>query len=161
MTKGPRPKDIDERFWALVSRGPDEDCWIWQGTLMGKGYGKFYTAEKRHTGAHRISYLLHHGEIPDGMLVRHTCDNPPCVNPGHLLLGTVRDNSADARDRGRLSGGSLKGTAHPRCLLTEDSVQDIRSGRFTTKEFAELYGVSVSTVQGIRRGRSWTHLERV
>ena len=99
-----------ERFFQKVDKSGTEmfpHCWIWTGALTSKKYGSFkYYQDKSAIGAHVSSYLLHKGEIPKGMLVRHRCDNPPCVNPEHLILGTNSDNMRDMFERGRNSVSS-------------------------------------------------------
>ncbi len=95
---------IEERFWNKTDkRGPDE-CWPWKGSTNEWGYGQFYQDQER-IKAHRWSYKNFVGPIPEGKLVRHTCDNPRCVNHAHLIVGTSQDNSNDAVERGRMSKG--------------------------------------------------------
>ena len=93
---------FESRFWSQVR--VVGECWEWQGTLSTKpngtrGYGKIQWRGVR--GAHRLAYTLTHGPIPDGLLVMHRCDNPPCVRPDHLMLGTVNENNADRDAKGR------------------------------------------------------------
>jgi len=92
-----------DRFWSKVSISKDDShCWTWTGGTC-KGYGTFRgpRPEYRLMRANRMAYILEHGEIPKGMIVRHTCDNPACVNPKHLILGTHKDNTRDMFERGR------------------------------------------------------------
>lgn len=106
---GPTPRPVATRFWSKVdaSAGPDA-CWPWLGGRKAKGYGTFFIRRDppgRHgkliqTTAHRMAYQLTNGAIDDGLVVRHTCDNPPCCNPAHLIPGTIADNSRDAMERG-------------------------------------------------------------
>jgi len=92
---------IMERFMSKVQK--TDDCWIWIGSHNNHGYGKMmYPRKGEFIYAHRLSYILHKGEIPDGLLVLHKCDNPLCVNPSHLFLGTQLDNVHDAIHKGRL-----------------------------------------------------------
>ncbi len=94
---------MEERFWAKVLRSADSECWGWTAATV-QGYGVIGLSH-RGTGnmlAHRYSYLIHKGPIPDGMEVCHTCDNPPCCNPAHLFLGSHTDNMDDAYAKGRL-----------------------------------------------------------
>lgn len=169
--------DISERFWSRVKKtGPDE-CWEWTGTLNGKdGYGviggklngKRYSLPGVKMLAHRASWIMHFGEIPDngsyhGTVVRHKCDNPKCVNPNHLELGTQQDNVVDMRDRGRSNysglGKQRSGFKHHRAIMTPESLaltwQMIREGR-KVAEIAEKIGVSTTTIKNIRLGKIYT-----
>ena len=103
-----------ERFFQKVDKSGNDkypDCWIWKGGRTSKDYGSFaYYTKKPAIGAHVSSYLFHVGEIPKGMLVRHRCDNPPCVNPGHLTLGSASDNMKDMLERNRHSWSNRERT---------------------------------------------------
>lgn len=96
------------RFWLNVVE--TDDCWVWRGSRAGDtGYGLHWTDDKRLMGAHRFSYELHHGADPGALLVCHTCDNPPCVNPDHLFLGTHADNMRDMLQKKRKVRDSVDG----------------------------------------------------
>jgi hypothetical protein len=98
--------------------------------------------------AHRFSYELVHGLIPDGLHVLHRCDNPPCVNPTHLFLGTNADNVRDRDTKGR----GARGTAHWNCRLTDEEVAEIRNASGLQWEIAERFGISHQAVSNIKRG---------
>lgn len=95
---------LEQRFWSRVEKG--QECWEWTGARFHFGHGSI-SQNGRNTAAHRVSWELHNGPIPEGMHVLHTCDNPPCVNPAHLYLGTNADNIAD-RDRQRRQSNARK-----------------------------------------------------
>jgi hypothetical protein len=153
---------VSDAFWLHVEqRGPDE-CWPWIGSLTPRGYGR--TSNPRAYGgqqlAHRAAWEVVHGQIPARMSVCHHCDNPPCVNPDHLFLGTHADNMRDLRDKGRRRG-KHRGPNHVRTHLTERDVQIIRvlcRIGYTSKEVGQRYNMSESGIQNIRKGRSWSHV---
>jgi hypothetical protein len=157
---GPRPRPPVERFWPKVERrGPDE-CWPWVGARQQTGYGILFKSSRprRWHLAHRLSWELHNGPIPDGLHVLHRCDNPPCVNPAHLFLGTQADNN---RDRDAKSRGGLAregGEGNPRARLTWAIVDEIR-GRHAAGEtqvaLAKHFGVKQPQVSRIIRNQSW------
>lgn len=132
------------RFWAKVER--TSTCWLWTGA-KDRGYGKMYRSSGT-VRAHRFSYELHHGTPPPAGLL-HTCDNPSCVNPKHLVSGTQADNIADAKAKGRIA----KGTKHYNVKLTEAQVKDIRMDTRLQREIAADYGISRQHVGAIKRGR--------
>jgi len=147
-----------EKFWGLVEVVPD-GCWEWKGTRQGRGYGVFYDTNIHRHLSHRFSYALFVGPIPDGMCVCHTCDNPPCVRPDHLFVGTQADNMRDCASKGR----SPNGERHWVTTLTISDVRSIRGAykgkrkRPFQKEIAKSFGVSKQTVSRILRGESWSH----
>lgn len=147
------------RFWRYVKKQNDTDaCWEWEGKTEYTGYGRL-----KHDGksllAHRVSWTLHNGDIPDGLLVCHKCDNPPCVNPNHLFIGTQKENLADRAAKGRFH--PTKGDRHGMSKLTEkDVVSVIMDGR-SFDEIASIYGVTRSNIHYIKTAKSWKHLHEV
>lgn len=154
-----------ESFWRRVERGPQ--CWKWLGSFRN-GYGQIEINYKT-IGAHRVSYELQHGSIPLGFLVRHSCDNKWCVNPEHLSVGTPKDNTHDAMERGRLATGERhpfninpalrpRGERHWKAKLTEDQARAIKSKRGSTIKSSVLaaqFCVSKSTIKAIWANRLW------
>jgi len=138
-------------------------CWIWQGSRNTSGYGCL-THRYKNYRAHRFSWIIYRGEIPSGMWVLHHCDNPLCVRPDHLFLGTAADNTADmvkkGRDRFRNSKGRKinVGAKHPMAKLTGAQVLTIRADSRILREIARDYGVSQSTVSVIKNRQHWAHL---
>lgn len=116
-----RKLTTEQRFWAKVFVVPDDDsCWLWTGGKTPKGYGCFWTGE-RQTYAHRFAYEILYGPIPAGLCVCHHCDTPGCCRSTHFFLGTYKDNSADARAKGRtLSGNRNPARLYPERLARGD-----------------------------------------
>lgn len=152
-------RPLAERFWEKVDRrGPDE-CWEWTASINRKGYGGISTGSirrgdyKRHI-ASRVSWELHYGPIPDGMFVCHNCDNPPCVNPAHLWLGTHTENLQDMSAKGRASTPSAK--------LTKEQVIEIRqlyADGMGQTAIAERYDVRHEAIYKIVHRLRWKHVE--
>src|SRR6185503_13164373 len=135
---------LNPRFWAKVEQTPT--CWVWKGAQT-KGYGQF-NASGRHGYSHRFSWEWHFGEIPKGMLVCHKCDNPLCVNPNHLFLGTQKDNIHDCISKGRARRGVSRGVRNGSSKLTDALALKARrlySHGYTVREIAPMIGVSKST----------------
>lgn len=144
------PAQRVDAFWAKVDQSGE--CWEWTAARNRSGYGR--CGWHGHPMlAHRWAYELTYGQIPAGRLVCHRCDNPPCVRPDHLFLGSPRDNAADAVAKNRLPAGERS----PRAKLSNESVREIRSlqGRLPQKEVAARFGVHKSIIYGIWKGRRW------
>lgn len=154
--------DLD-RLKAKVKIDPVSGCWIWQASLSTNGYGQIKFGD-RPVLAHRVSRILHNGEIPgDGskygtMNVLHKCDNQLCVNPEHLFLGDQSDNANDAVSKSRWGKRGMKGEKHGRALITESDVRAIRASELTGRTLAEKYGLSPGAIQHIRLRRTWKHV---
>lgn len=149
-----------ERFFDKVAVGAHDECWEWGASLHKDGYGRVGLGGDVLL-AHRVSYAIEH-EDPDGDLVLHTCDNPPCVNPAHLYLGDQSDNNRDAWDRGRRTMSDQTGSNNHATKLDEETVREIKS-RYESEDISqakigEEYGVSQSTVSLIVLGETWGHV---
>ena len=144
--------ELMERFLSKVAK--TQSCWLWTGAKSGRGYGAFRSPDEKK--AHRFSYSRYVGQIPQGLSVCHRCDNPACVNPDHLFVGTHTDNMKDKMSKGR--GNHLVGTKHPRSKLTESQVLAIRADNRRQVEIAESYGIKQAQVSEIKRRIAWTHI---
>lgn len=146
---------ITERFWSAIHK--TESCWLWTGTIC-RGYGYIGIGpggRQVRFRAHRLSWMLHFGDIPEGLEVMHSCDNPACVRPAHLMLGTHQENIADAIRKGRKNCWGLQ-------KLTAHDVHQIRAMRAAgtlQKDIAARFGVARNTVSQVLTGRNWRHLE--
>lgn len=159
-----------ERFWEHVDRSGE--CWLWTGKRLPRGYGQV-SIHHQWRYAHRASWELHNGPIPEGMDICHRCDNPPCVNPAHLFLGTRRDNVHDMMAKGRGAFGDRhpsrlhpenlpRGSARPESRLTEDAVRAIRdrykAGGISQSQLGREYGVTQATIFRALHGVCWAHV---
>jgi hypothetical protein len=145
------------RFMDKVSPEPNSGCWLWIGGTQARGYG-YIRPDGAHQNilAHRAAFLLFRGEITAGLMVCHKCDVPCCVNPDHLFLGTAKDNAADRDQKRRGIRPPLHiGASHPRAKLTEEQADQVRASTGPLRETAALFGMGLSQISAIRRGKSW------
>ncbi len=144
------PNNTLTDFWKYVKKRKNK-CWEWVASTDADGYGAYL-----HTRAHRFSYQLKNGVIPDLMSVCHTCDNPTCVNPAHLFLGTTQDNNKDCVDKQRNAFGEKSGKSK----LTEKEVIQIRKLFKTTNriKLSEIFGVHKDTISAIIHRKTWKYL---
>lgn len=158
-------QESDEpRFWAKVDKSGD--CWIWTAGKDRLGYGSFtikYRQNKRATAykAHRVAYALAYGAVDAGVCVLHTCDNPSCVNPDHLRLGTHGDNMRDMANKGRGCTCRQDGENNKYAKLTEEEVLRMRSLHergLAQHELANIFRVSPGTVSDVVRRHTWKHI---
>jgi len=146
---------VSKLFWDKVRiLGPD-DCWNWLASVKS-GYGHFTTGSRHglSQSAHRTSYMLSKGPINDGLHVCHTCDNPLCVNPNHLFLGTPQENTQDMLSKQR----SARGEKNTKSKLKESDIVSIRSDLRSSKEIALEYGVKSLAINRIKRNIYWRHV---
>jgi len=147
-----KDKSKKEIFLEKIEITPDNECWNWMGSKNSWGYGRI-AFKSTHQAAHRYAYDEFKGAIPASMLVCHNCDNPGCVNPDHLFLGTPADNMADMSRKGRHIGARK---------LNEDKVREIRAllkSELTHKAIAVKYGVGRSAIGAISTKQTWSHIK--
>lgn len=181
-------RSLESRFWERVQKS--DDCWLWTGARFSNGYGRIKTGGKNtpEVKAHRLSYELHFGTIPDGLYVCHTCDNPSCVRPDHLFIGSAADNNTDRANKGRSAKGDHSGARlhpetrargdkngtrlHPEKVwrgsqislskLNEEKVVQIRQKHAQGSSIQELageYGVEHKAIRRVLRRESWKHVK--
>jgi hypothetical protein len=148
------------RFMVKVSSTSPGDCWKWVGARKPSGYGNFYL-DGKYVGAHCAAFVLFFNKkVPHGMYVCHRCDNPSCVNPAHLFLGTPAENQSDMARKGRAVGMRCGGELHPMAKLTEAKVAEIRRRRSAgerLKVLAHAFSVSEATISLIARRKIWAN----
>lgn len=146
-------KELFERRFEVKNK---DDCWEWNGRIDKHGYGRFSHKTKHSELAHRVSYRLYVNNEIKGIVIRHKCDNPKCVNYNHLLAGTHKENTADMieRDRGFLKSGEN----NPFSKLTQAQALEILKSNLPQKQLAEIYNVSSGAINHIKRRSTWKHL---
>lgn len=152
---------LADRFWPKVAVAGPNDCWEWLA-FKEDGYGRIDATnggtKKQIVGAHRVSYEIAHGAIPDGLTVLHACDNRGCVNPAHLSLGTNADNNLDRDTKGRTARGEQNGKSK----LTPEKVRVIREGLRMGRSCPDLgkeAGVTAAAVMSVKIGKTWRHVQ--
>lgn len=140
---------LSDRFWSKVRK--TKKCWVWIGSIGACGYGQMFSGQRNRSPllAHRVSWEIHYGSIPPGLCVLHRCDNPRCVRPNHLFLGTRRDNTQDMLSKGRMNAKlTVKSVARIRSLVSRGS---------SASEVARIFHVAKRTVLDIIHRKTWVH----
>jgi len=149
-------KNTEQMFWNKVDKA--NSCWIWQGAKDSDGYGIQFRLNGRVWKPHRLSFYLSSKVDPGPLFVCHSCDNPSCVNPAHLFLGTLQDNHKDMMVKGRHGHGRSPGSSNSSAKLTEQQVLEIRALPGPNRLIAVQFGVSKFTIDEIRARRTWQHI---
>lgn len=145
-----------QRFWSKVDKNGPNGCWCWLGSKTD-GYGYFY-AQGDVLRAHRFSWILEKGPIPNGLFVCHHCDNRPCVNPEHLFLGTNAENLADMARKGRAVGPPMHGEKNGATRLTNNQVFEMRRSGLSASELAIKHGIHYTTALLILTRKTWKNV---
>ena len=141
--------NVEKRFWPKVKKGSIDECWLWQAARIPTGYGMMGTSpSSKIRGAHRVSWTIHRGPIPQGMSVCHTCDVPACVNPNHLFLGTHKENMQDAQRKGRMAQRVMDAEA------VEKAKSLHRSG-MSYRAMSKMMGVHPSVIHRYVTGKTY------
>ena len=159
-----RQKNTLTDFWNLVDKTTNPNgCWEWQGPRQSSKQGSLWhgifslSAVASTKLTHRLSWIIHFGQIPKNQCVLHKCDNPACVNPSHLFLGTQIDNVNDMMQKGRHA--DQKGIKSVHAKLTENDVKWIRANsNLNSKDLGAKFGVSGASINDVKKYRSWTHI---
>jgi hypothetical protein len=134
---------------------PESGCWIWVGPTTIHGYGRLTFGARTNIGAHRASYELKHGKIPDGFFALHHCDIKCCVNPDHIFVGTQQQNMDDKVQKKR----QAKGHRHGMSKLTEEQAKEAKFSNQKAVDLANKFNCSATMIRQIRSGLYWRHLE--
>jgi hypothetical protein len=153
----PRSRGVspEDRFFDFFIPEPNSGCWLWMGQISNSGYGRFSVGNRIQVQAHRFSWELHNGKIPEGLFACHKCDVRCCVNPEHLFIGTQSDNLNDMVQKGR--DNPARGERSARARLTEAQAQAIRLDPRRLRIIAEEYGIHKSWIWAIKHGEGWKH----
>ena len=161
-----REKSLFIKFWEKVLVDDDDKCWEWNASKNKKGYGNFYISvghsKDKHCLSHRMAYKFRYGDFDESLFVCHKCDNPSCVNPSHLFLGTNQDNMNDKKEKGRING-QIHGEKNSNAKLKEKDIIRIRKlynpRKYTLNMLAKEYNVHHSTIGYIINRRLWDHVK--
>jgi hypothetical protein len=150
---------LSVRFFRKVDK--TETCWVWTGNTSRNGYGSIQSGGKGSAtlSAHRLSYEMHKGQIPNGYVVMHSCDNPSCVNPDHLSVGTFKENTADMIGKGRKRTTAPRGADNGKAKLNDSLVRYIRQSGKNTASIARELSLSANCIRSVRTGRTWSHVK--
>lgn len=153
---------LETKFWSRVQRHNHDECWIWGGTIGQHGYG-ILSISGRPLRVSRLSWEINVGPIPEGLCVLHKCDNPACVNPSHLFVGTLKDNTQDMLRKGRAKYTvPFRGSAHRDAKLNEEQVAEIRrlysTGSISQDKLGRQFGVCQKTIHRIIYRTRWKHV---
>ena len=154
-------RPIAERFWEKVRKGRPNECWEWQAARNEKGYGRLTAGRGVHLKAHRVAWALSNGcKLEPSACILHRCDNPPCCNPRHLFVGTMKDNTDDMIKKGRNSNPPHRyGENHHAAKFDERTAKKIIRDNRTLSAIAEEHGISWMTVFRLKHGLTWKNLK--
>jgi len=150
-----------KNFWKKVEIKDEDSCWIWKGKHCHNGYGQL-KINRKDKMAHRVSWIIHFGEIPEGMIVCHHCDNPECVNPKHLFIGTYKDNIADCIRKGRNKTSILRGESNGSSKLKDSQIPIIRqkysTGEYSLRKLGKEYGIGFEAIRRVIKHMSFKNI---
>ena len=147
---------VEERFWCFVDKSSLGGCWTWTGWKDKNGYGGFWFKGKTER-SHRISFFLTHGRMPHPLGL-HSCDNPPCVRPDHLFLGTLADNTQDMINKRR--NNPPYGERSGNSKLTKEQICEIRVSRLPGRDLEKIFSISRVHINRIKAGTRWAHVQQ-
>lgn len=150
-------------FWSFVQKADGDACWLWTKSTSRYGYGQQFWTDGKNWIAHRLAWTLTHGAIPKSVCLCHRCDNPACVRPSHMFLGTQADNLADMRAKGRGFDfpTEKRGEKNPRARLTDNDVREIRrrhAAGESIKRLGKAFNYAHTNISAIIRGKIWAHV---
>jgi predicted XRE-type DNA-binding protein len=154
-------ESIRERFWSGVDIRSDDECWNWIRSIGSAGSGVF-TIRRKNISAYKMAWELTYGDVPEGKILCHICDNRKCCNPNHLYVGTHKENAEDRKNRGR--NGDQRGEKSKHNKLSEGQVIEIikllKYTDLSQYKIADMFDISRSTVLAIHMNENWKHVDR-